>query len=84
MLKSRVGNILVKSPALRINLNLDGAPIPSKSHTHQQCTVYMMLLQNTAITDQNMRINILESSGLTKPEKLIVDEEYRQVSLRHL
>ncbi len=34
MIKSRVGNILVKASALRINLNLDGAPIASKSHTH--------------------------------------------------
>ena len=34
MLKSRVGNILVKAAALRMNLNLDGTPITSKSHTH--------------------------------------------------
>ena len=34
MLKSRVGNILAKAAALRINLNLDGATIASKSHTH--------------------------------------------------
>ena len=34
MIKSRVGNILVKTAALRINLNLDGVPIVSKSHTH--------------------------------------------------
>jgi hypothetical protein len=34
MLKSRVGNILAKAAALRINLNLDGSPIASKSHTH--------------------------------------------------
>jgi hypothetical protein len=34
MLKSRVGNILAKAADLRINLNLDGAPIASKSHTH--------------------------------------------------
>ena len=34
MLKSRVGNILAKSVSLRINLNLDGTPIVSKSHTH--------------------------------------------------
>jgi hypothetical protein len=34
VLKSRVGNILAKAAALRINLNLDGAPIASKSHTH--------------------------------------------------
>ena len=34
ILKSRVGNILAKAAALRINLNLDGAPITSKSRTH--------------------------------------------------
>ena len=33
-LKSRVGNILTKDETLRINLNLDGVPIASKSHTH--------------------------------------------------
>ena len=34
MLKSRVGNILAKAAALRINLNIDGSPIASRSHTH--------------------------------------------------
>jgi hypothetical protein len=34
MLKSRVGNILGKDTALHINLNIDGSPIESKSHTH--------------------------------------------------
>jgi len=34
MIKSRVGNILDKVAALRITLNIDGAPITSKSHTH--------------------------------------------------
>jgi hypothetical protein len=33
-LKSRVGNIISKASALRVNLNLDGAPIASSSHTH--------------------------------------------------
>ena len=33
-LKSKVGLVLAKAAALRINLNLDGAPIASKSHTH--------------------------------------------------
>jgi hypothetical protein len=28
------GNLLVKTTTLRINLNLDGAPITSKAHTH--------------------------------------------------
>jgi hypothetical protein len=34
ILKSRVRNILTKSAGLRINLNVDGSPIVSKSHTH--------------------------------------------------
>ncbi len=33
MLKSRVGNILCKASSLRINLNIDGSPIASKSYT---------------------------------------------------
>ncbi len=33
-LKSKIGNILARAAALRINLNLDGAPITSKLHTH--------------------------------------------------
>jgi PIN domain nuclease of toxin-antitoxin system len=33
-LKSKVGLALAKAADLRINLNLDGAPIVSKSHTH--------------------------------------------------
>jgi len=37
-------------------------------------TVYMLLLQDTTITKQNMRIDVLESSGLAKPEELIVDK----------
>jgi hypothetical protein len=34
LLKSRVGNIIAKTSAVRVNLNLDGAPIASSSHTH--------------------------------------------------
>ena len=33
-LKSKIGNILGKSEALRIILNIDGAPVESRSHTH--------------------------------------------------
>ena len=33
-LKSKVGLVLAKAAVLRIVLNLDGAPIASKSHTH--------------------------------------------------
>jgi hypothetical protein len=34
MIKSRVGNIFTKDAVLRINLNIDGSTIESKSHTH--------------------------------------------------
>ena len=34
LLKTRVGNILVKAAALRITVNLDGVTITSKTHTH--------------------------------------------------
>ena len=33
-LQSKVGLTLTKSSVLRVNLNLDGEPIASKSHTH--------------------------------------------------
>jgi hypothetical protein len=33
-LKSKVGNILAKVTALRITLNIDGATVASRSHTH--------------------------------------------------
>jgi hypothetical protein len=32
--KAKVGSTLVKAAALRINLNIDGAPITSRTHTH--------------------------------------------------
>jgi hypothetical protein len=34
--------------------------------------VYMLLLQYVTITKQNMRVNMLESSGLAKSEELIM------------
>ncbi len=33
-LETRVNNILEKSATLRVNLNLDGTPITSRTHTH--------------------------------------------------
>ena len=33
-LKSKIGNILVKSETLRISLNIDDTPVVSRSHTH--------------------------------------------------
>ncbi len=34
----------------------------------------VLLLQNASITEQNVAFNTLESGGLAKPEKLIVDK----------
>jgi hypothetical protein len=47
-LKSRVGLALVKAAALRINLNLDGAPIASKSHTHPSHSQTSRLLTSSS------------------------------------
>ena len=33
-LRSKVGSTLAKAAALRVNLNIDGAPITSRTHTH--------------------------------------------------
>ena len=33
-IKSKVGLVLAKAAALRITLNLDGTPIPSRAYTH--------------------------------------------------
>jgi hypothetical protein len=33
-LKAKVGSTLVKAAVLRINLNIDGVPITSRTHTH--------------------------------------------------
>ena len=33
-LKAKVGSTLAKAAALRINLNIDGVPITSRTHTH--------------------------------------------------
>jgi hypothetical protein len=47
ILKSKCGNILAKAAALRINLNLDGAPITSKSHTHPSYSQTSRLLTSS-------------------------------------
>ncbi len=35
--------------------------------------IYILLLQNTTIMDQNVRVSILESSVLTNPEEMIMN-----------
>ena len=34
--------------------------------------INVLMLQNAMITEQNVRVNILESGGLAKPEKMIM------------
>ena len=46
-LKAKIGSILGKAAALRVNLNIDGAPITSRSHTHpshSQASIYSFCL----------------------------------------
>jgi hypothetical protein len=46
-LKSKIGNILAKSEDLRVNLNLDGAPITLRTHTHPSHTQTSRLLTSS-------------------------------------
>jgi hypothetical protein len=48
-LKSKVGNILVKTAGLRITLNIDGTPVASKSHTHPSHSTTSRLLTSCRI-----------------------------------
>ena len=43
-LKSKVGNILAKATALRINLIIDGAPVASHTHTPLPLTNFSCLI----------------------------------------
>jgi hypothetical protein len=50
-LKGKVGLTLGKASALRINLNLDGTPITSKSHTHPSHSQTSRLLTSSLSLD---------------------------------
>ncbi len=65
---SKVGNILVKAAALRITLNIDGAPVASRSQTHPSHSQTSRLLTSSM------------SSGVTVPTSPSVCETC--VSLR--
>jgi hypothetical protein len=49
-LKSKVGNILAQAAALRINRNIDGAPIASRSHTHPTHSQSSHLLSSSSFS----------------------------------
>jgi hypothetical protein len=46
-LKSKLENIFAKAAALRINLNIDGAPIASRLHTHSSNSETSLLLTSS-------------------------------------
>jgi hypothetical protein len=46
-LRSKVGNILAKAAALRITLNVDDAPVASRSHTHPSHSQTVRLLTSS-------------------------------------
>jgi hypothetical protein len=46
-LKEKVDGILSKDEALRVNLNIDGAPITSRTHTHQSHSQTSRLLTSS-------------------------------------
>jgi hypothetical protein len=46
-LKSKVGSTLSKAAALRINLNIDGEPITSRTHTHPSHSQTSLLLTSS-------------------------------------
>ena len=53
-LKSKIGNIVVKTAALRIMLNIDGTPVVSRSHTypsHSQTSRLLTLSLSLGVPD---------------------------------
>ena len=46
-IKAKVGSSLAKAAALRINLNIDGAPITSRTHTHPSHSQTSRLLSSS-------------------------------------
>ncbi len=47
---TRLDNILTKTVILRLNLNIDGSPITSKSHTHPSHSQTSRLLLNDLVS----------------------------------
>ena len=48
-LKSKMGSSLAKAAALRVNLNIDGAPITTRSHTHPSHSQTSHLLTSSLV-----------------------------------
>ena len=46
-LKSKIGSSLDKAATMRVNLNIDGAPITSRSHTHPSHSQASLLLTSS-------------------------------------
>jgi hypothetical protein len=68
-LKSKCGLILVKAAALRINLNLDGAPITSQSHTHPSHSQTYRLLISSLTTGLDLRSQGIQGTLTRKTDE---------------
>ena len=51
-LTAKVGSSLVKAAVMRVNLNIDGAPITSRSHTHPSHSQASCLLTSSSHRNQ--------------------------------
>jgi hypothetical protein len=62
-LKTKVGSTLAKTAALRINLNIDGAPITSRTHTHPSYSQTSRLL-TSSLSNNTVYVRRVDSSAL--------------------
>ncbi len=86
MIKSRVSSILTKGSVLRINLNLDGTPITSKSHTHPSLDVKTGLLTGLLAGKQDWKCPvalIMTCYGSKSLKVILIDSDFRACPVLH-
>ena len=65
-LRGKVGNILAKAAALRITLNIDGAPIVSRSHTHPSHS------QTSGFLSSSLSLGVPRVTGCVKVYRILL------------
>jgi hypothetical protein len=78
-LKSKVGLTLAKEAALRININLDGAPIASKSHTHPSHSQTSRLLTSSL----SLGVPVPTQCVRANPTVMVIQQWSKQSFHRH-
>jgi hypothetical protein len=69
-LKAKVGSTLAKAAALRVNLDLDGAPITSRTHTHPShsqkisCINLVIIFRCSSSPNNQVHVRRVDFSGL--------------------